>query len=171
MENTLSLVRAVLAGTPDRWLKLAETLPAGLLTRQPAAGEWSAMQCLGHLLDTEPIFAARVQAFLGGYDFPAFNPDTGGTPLDASQPLSQAAAEFAHRRARSLKLFNQITPDDFQRLVHHEERGPVRLMEMLNEWAAHDLMHTVQAEQALMQPFIQACGPWQVYFVNHAVGE
>ncbi len=171
MENILSQVRAVLTGTPDRWLKLAETLPGELLTRQPAVGEWSAMQCLGHLLDIEPIFVARTQAFLGGYDFPAFNPDTEGTPLDPSQPLSQAAAEFARLRLRSLKLFNQITPDDFQRQVQHEELGPVRLIEMLNEWAAHDLMHTVQAERALMQPFIQESGPWQVYFMDHVVGE
>jgi hypothetical protein len=28
-------------------------------------------------------------------------------------------------------------------------------------------MHTVQAERALMQPFIQGCGPWQVYFTDH----
>jgi hypothetical protein len=30
-------------------------------------------------------------------------------------------------------------------------------------------MHTVQAERALMQPFIQACGPWQSYFIDHQV--
>ena len=41
--------------------------------------------------------------------------------------------------------------------------------ELLNEWAAHDLMHTVQAERALMQPFIQGCGPWQHYFQDHVV--
>jgi hypothetical protein len=29
------------------------------------------------------------------------------------------------------------------------------------------LMHLVQAEQALMQPFINGCGAWQVYFTRH----
>jgi hypothetical protein len=48
--------------------------------------------------------------------------------------------------------------------------GTVTLRQMLNEWAAHDLMHTVQAERALMQPFIDACGPWQRSFLDHWVG-
>jgi hypothetical protein len=43
----------------------------------------------------------------------------------------------------------------------------VSLSELLHEWAGHDLMHTVQAERALMQPFIQGCGPWQPYFRDH----
>jgi hypothetical protein len=30
-------------------------------------------------------------------------------------------------------------------------------------------MHTIQAERALMQPFIQGSGPWQVYFQDHFV--
>jgi hypothetical protein len=30
---------------------------------------------------------------------------------------------------------------------------------MIHEWAAHDLMHTIQGERALMQPFIADCGP------------
>ena len=43
----------------------------------------------------------------------------------------------------------------------------ITLAELLHEWAGHDLMHTVQAERALMQPFIAGCGPWQPYFADH----
>ena len=38
-----------------------------------------------------------------------------------------------------------------------------------NEWAAHDLMHTVQAERALLQPLIGGSGPWRLYFKDHDV--
>ena len=41
------------------------------------------------------------------------------------------------------------------------ELGVVSLRELLNEWAAHDMMHIVQAERAIMQPFIAASGPWR----------
>lgn len=41
--------------------------------------------------------------------------------------------------------------------------------EMVNEWAGHDLNHTVQAERAIMQPFVRGCGPWQKYFSDHLV--
>jgi hypothetical protein len=42
---------------------------------------------------------------------------------------------------------------------------------MLSEWAAHDLNHTIQAERALMQPFLLECGPWIVYFQDHVIQE
>jgi hypothetical protein len=38
---------------------------------------------------------------------------------------------------------------------------------MMHNWAAHDLNHTVQAERAMMQPFIQGCGPWQKFYTDH----
>ncbi len=30
-------------------------------------------------------------------------------------------------------------------------------------------MHTIQAERAMMQPFIAGCGPWRFYFLDHAI--
>jgi hypothetical protein len=45
----------------------------------------------------------------------------------------------------------------------------VTLRQQINEWAAHDLMHVVQAERAVMQPFITATGPWRSYFADHDV--
>jgi hypothetical protein len=38
---------------------------------------------------------------------------------------------------------------------------------MLNEWVAHDFNHTIQAQRALMQPFIPTSGPWRHYFIDH----
>ncbi len=43
------------------------------------------------------------------------------------------------------------------------------MAELLNEWAAHDAMHLVQAERATMQVFIPGAGPWRSYFVDHDV--
>jgi hypothetical protein len=37
----------------------------------------------------------------------------------------------------------------------------------LHEWVAHDLMHLVQAERALLQPFIQGSGPWRPFFADY----
>jgi len=64
MTDVLDMVKAVLATTATRWLNITEALPIDLLYRQPAAGEWSAIECLIHLLDTEHIFPAPVQALL-----------------------------------------------------------------------------------------------------------
>lgn len=163
----LDHVRAVLSITPARWQNLTSTLPAELFSRQPLAGEWAAAECLRHLLETERhVFPVRTRAFLEGKDFTPFDPraqDSG----EASQEPAQLAAEFARLRAGSLHLLEQITPADFSRTARHPSFGQVTLREMLHTWGAHDLMHTVQAERALMQPFIASAGPWQVYFADH----
>jgi hypothetical protein len=128
------------------------------------------LDCLRHLLDTEQyVFPVRVEAFLAGRDFEAFNPDTQGTKPDADHKPADLAAEFARCRAASLTALSRVTPADLSRTARHSELGIVSLSEMLHEWAAHDLMHTVQAERAMMQPFIAECGPWRPYFSDHDV--
>ena len=58
---------------------------------------------------------------------------------------------------------------DLGRSSVHSALGRVTLGEMINEWVAHDLMHTVQAERALMQPFIVDSGACRRYFTDHDV--
>lgn len=166
MTDTLNMVKAVLTTTAPRWLNMTKTLPVDLLNHQPAADEWSATECLIHLLDTEHIFPARVQALLAGQAIPAFNPDTQGTKR-ATSSLEQLANEFASLRQASLAELEHITPQDFNRSAEHSELGTVTLGQLLHEWAAHDLNHTIQAEKAIMQPFIHGSGPWRPYFRDH----
>lgn len=170
MDNLVQRVSTILSTTTARWLTLTQTVADDLLARPPADGEWSALDCLQHLVDTERwVFPVRVRAFLAGQDFPAFDPDSQGTKPQRELTAGGLASEFAGLRAENLELLKRVTVADLPRRVRHAELGPVTLEELLNEWAAHDLMHTVQAEQALMQPFIAACGPWQPYFTRHVV--
>ena len=168
MEDVIVHVKAVLSTTAAYWKTLTETLPADVLTRRPAPGEWSAMECLQHLVDTERmVFPARLHALLAGRDFVAFNPDAQGTqPADTLTPAS-LAAEFALLRSASLAALEQVTESDFPRTARHSELGIVTMAEFLHEWAAHDLNHMVQADRAVMQPFIAGCGPWRTYFSDH----
>ena len=168
MNTVLESVRALIATTPERWIRISQTLPEELLSRSPAEGEWSAVECLQHLIDTEKVFQFRVQAFLDGRDFPDFNPDSEGTQK-ASQNPPALAELFERMRRESLSILAKLSPADLERTARHAELGTVTLSEMVHEWAAHDLNHTIQAERALMQPFIQGCGPWQRYFSDHFV--
>jgi hypothetical protein len=170
MDDILTTTRTVLATTPRRWIILADMLPAGLLNETPAPREWCAVECLQHIVDTERwVFPARVRALLAGQDFPAFDPDSQGSKTDATQSPSQLARDFATLRAESLILLAQVRDEDLPRQARHQELGMVTLSQLLHEWVAHDLNHTVQAERALMQPFIQGCGPWQSYFADHVI--
>jgi DinB superfamily len=155
----------------DRWHGLASGLDRELLARPPAPGEWSALQCLGHATDTEAfVFTARIRAILDGRpELPSYDPDVQATPItDETDPAALAERLTAQRRD-SLALLVTIATEDLDRTSRHLELGPVTLRELLNEWAAHDMMHIVQAERAVMQPFIPASGPWRFYFADHDV--
>jgi hypothetical protein len=123
---------------------------------------------LQHLIDTERfVFPTRVGCFLRGEDFPAFNPDTQGTAGKRPVDIDGLLQDFLGLRIDSLTTLEKVRPADLSRTARHAELGLVSLSEMLHEWAAHDLMHTVQAEKAIMQPLIQGSGAWKVYFSDH----
>lgn len=171
MNNLLDTVKAVLSSTTTRWSSLTESLPEDLLARKPLPNEWSAMDCLCHLLDTERwIFPKRVQALLAGENFVGFDPDKQGTHYTI-QDSKQLSKEFAQLRKSSLIELDRVTQHDLSLTARHSELGVVTLEQLLHEWAAHDLMHTVQAERAILQPFISGSGPWRSYFKDHEVSQ
>jgi hypothetical protein len=170
MNDLLLQVQAVLSTAPFRWQTLTSVIPEELLTLSPAPGEWSALHCLQHLLDVEQkVFPVRLRAFMNGQNFPAFNPDTDGQKLTSRTIPTILSASFTSVRDANLKLLAGLKPADLTRMAVHAELGKVTLGEMLQEWAGHDLMHLVQAERAMMQPFIAGCGPWRQYFKDHDV--
>jgi hypothetical protein len=170
VKTLLSETRAILSITPARWQSLVGTISPDLLTRPPLPGEWSAAACLQHLLDTERrVFPVRVRALLAGQDFPGFNPATDGSHADDQTPAELAAA-FARARAESLALLEQVTDQDLTRTARHSTLGLMSLEEVLHGWVAHDLNHTIQAERALMQPFIAGSGALRFRFKDHDVG-
>ena len=170
MEQLIAHTLSILRTTPRRWEDLTASVAQDLLRTPPAHGEWSALDCLAHLLDTEQqVFPVRVQALLDGRDFPAFDPDAQGIVPQGAMDPTALAEQFSRVRAESLVALVPLAVADLTRTARHAELGRVTLAELLNEWAGHDLMHTVQAERALMQPFIHGSGPWKVYFTDHVV--
>jgi hypothetical protein len=164
MTSILEWTRSIIVTTPERWLNLVDAVPTELLLMRPAPNEWSALDCLQHMVDVErDSFPVRVKALLAGTSFPGFAPGDNGIK---APPTIALAAEFDQLRKKNLILFNQITEGDLDRQALHAEYGRVSMREFLHHWAAHDLNHTVQAERALMQPYIYGCGPWQVVYTD-----
>ena len=119
-------VYSVLSATPLRWLSLVSTLPADVLRLPLAAGEWSAADCLQHLLDTEQyVFPVRVGNFLTGKDLANFDPDAVARD-GAARPPACLAADFAVLRMESLGLLLDIKAQDLARTVNHSALGQSR---------------------------------------------
>ncbi len=162
-------VTAILRTDLDRWRSIA-TLPRHLLDRQPMPGEWSALECLIHAADTEVLFGQRMQAILDGAEtFPAFDPDRESTPADSVTDTADVVARLARQRTINEGILELITEPDLDKGSRHGQLGPVTLGQLVNEYPAHDLMHIVQAERAIMQRYVPLVGPWRHYFADHDV--
>jgi len=101
-------VLAVLAGQIDETLALLRSVPRARWTHRYAPGKWSVGEVVGHLADTERIFAYRALRFarndgtpLAGFDENQFVPPAN---FDA-RPLPDLAEEFRAVRGASLALF------------------------------------------------------------------
>jgi DinB superfamily len=170
MTDVLDSARRLLSTTAGRWQTLVETTPDELLQRPPAPGEWSAADCLDHLLLAERVvFAERLRAILEGRDISIFDPGQPRGPEPERTPR-EAVTALAAERAENLAVLSGLAPDDLERSSRHPEYGMVPLHVVLNTWAAHDLQHTVQAEEALMQAFLPGTGPFRFRFADHEVG-
>ena len=120
MDGLIARVREILVTTPERWERLAESVDIGLLQRRPAPGEWAALECLQHILDTETgAFAVRVEAFLAGRDFAAFDPDAAGSEPEPSADPTALARRFEAARVRSLVALDGLSPADLERTARH----------------------------------------------------
>ena len=118
---------------------------------RPAPGEWSANECVGHLIEAERRgFAGRIRVILAGppdrpvdlegWDPPAVAAARGD---DRADPAA-LAREFTPMRAESVALVRALTPADLVRLGQHPEVGPLRVDELIAEWVHHDRNHLRQ---------------------------
>ncbi|MFL5759486.1 MAG: DinB family protein [Thermomicrobiales bacterium] len=167
----LEMTRAILATTPQRWTSLIETVPEGLLQRPSTSGEWSAVDCLLHLLTVErDLFSVRLRHILEGRsELVPFADDAFANPR-SDRSSKELLAEFVKLRGENGAVLAGFKPEDLDRSSVHPQYGvEITLDNLLNLWAAHDLQHTMQAEEALMQAFIPGTSVWRPEFAAHDV--
>jgi hypothetical protein len=119
---------------------------------RPAPGEWSANECVGHLIEAERRgFAGRIRGILAA-DRPDIPPDleawdqsaVAEARRDHLRPAAELAAEFAALRRDGVALVRELSADDLSRVGIHPHVGPLRVDELLGEWVHHDRNHVRQ---------------------------
>ena len=123
---------------------------------RPEPGEWSANECVGHLIEAERRgFAGRIRTILAGGpggsvpaippDLEAWDPPAVATARqDHLRDAAELADEFATLRADGIALVRGLDPADFARQGMHPEVGLLRVDELLGEWVHHDRNHIRQ---------------------------
>jgi len=139
------------ATTPARIRRLIAEAGPDLRTR-PAPGEWSVLECIGHVLDGEVVLAGRYRWVLA-HDAPELVPYdqdlwVEGLHHNEDDP-EQLVSTFEALRAADLDLWRRSSPEARARVGRHRERGPESFEMMFRMLAGHDRVHLDQADRAL----------------------
>ena len=119
---------------------------------RPEPGEWSANECVGHLVEAERRgFAGRIRRILAAHrpDLPADledwdPPAVAEARRDHLRSGAELAAEFDALRADGVRLVRSLKAADMARVGIHPLVGPLRVDELLGEWVHHDRNHVRQ---------------------------
>lgn len=157
LENTPSVLRALLADLPDSWLKFQEDAEA-----------WNPRTVLVHYIHNElENWMPRVKVILSDAQerkFPSFQQMPELSEYDAID-IQQLLAKFTDLRQKNLSELRELDlgPDDFSREAEHPVLGTVNLGQLLATWVAHDLNHQHQIVKSMAKRYRVAVGPWRSF--------
>jgi len=136
---------------PKRLAAAVSGVPETILRSKPAPGKWCIQEIVGHLADSEVVFAYRIRQVLADKD-PKFAPidqDAWAEHLgymEASIP--ELVAQFGLERHHNLRLLRRVKIEDLSKSGFHPERNKqVTLEEIIRYWAGHGPNHLAQIER------------------------
>lgn len=122
------------------------------LREAPEQGEWSVIECVGHIVDAEVVYSGRYRWTLA-HDWPemiGYDQDRWVTALrHRDDDPDELLALFEALRHANLQLWARSTPGERARVGMHRERGPESLDLSFRLIAGHDRIHLAQARRAL----------------------
>lgn len=115
---------------------------------RPAPLEWSANECLGHVIEADRRgFAGRIERILtedgiaeSGWDQVA----TAAARRDNERTVTSILDEFVTGRDAGIALVEGLLVDQLDRTANHDRVGRVSVSNLLHEWVFHDRNHVRQ---------------------------
>ena len=143
---------AMQAEAPGTLARLIEGVAQAELCRRPAPGKWSVTEILAHLAEDELSSSWRYRQMLE-HDAPTllgFDQDLWARVGDYPSWSPQDALQmYRLLREANLRMFAQLTPEQWQRHGEHSERGKITVHELCRHMAAHDMNHIEQVRAIL----------------------
>ncbi len=133
-------------------LGVVEEAPAHVWTMRPVPNEWTPMEVLCHLAESErEVQRPRLERIVRE-DNPFLSQPKQPPPPAARLCPEQAhevALTFADERERTLAFLAALPPQAWARAARHYIFGPTTLLEMANFVSQHDRMHITQLCQTI----------------------
>ncbi len=138
MGNTAALFGMVTSAPPAYW------------NQRPTPGEWTPIQTVCHLRDSERNVQRPRLERIAREENPFLSPSPPPDPGDCSAADPQAiAAEFWAERQITLRFLAALPAEAWSRPARHAIFGPTSLVEMAHFTARHDHLHLNQLCQTL----------------------
>ncbi len=141
---------AVLGELGPALAALVDGLAIDDLRRPEAPGKWSMLEVLGHLADSELVWAYRLRVVLAEADpvLTGYDQDRWARYLRyRDRDLAAVLEEIRFLRDRNLRLVAGLTSEELERRGRHSERGTESVRHMIRLYAGHDLVHRRQLER------------------------
>ena len=141
-------VAELLEAARDHVVRELTALGDPLAGWRPKPEEWSANECVGHLIEADRRgFAGRIRRILAedgvaeaGWDQLA----VAAARRDNERPVGDVIAEFRAGRDDGIALVRSLGPGVLDRTAVHAAVGRVSVSDLLHEWVFHDRNHIRQ---------------------------
>jgi hypothetical protein len=136
-------VLAVLSAQPEELKALLQGVSEEQANMRPAPGEWSIKEVLGHICDTERVFAFRaLWAARGDVEpLPGFEQDNFVKATDFNaRTVSDLVSEFEYQRLANVLCFRTLTDEELVRKGSASGK-PITARALLYMLAGHVLHH------------------------------
>jgi DinB family protein len=125
-----------------------ESLGDELAGWRPAPGEWSANECVGHLIEADRRgFGGRIERIRAVDGVAEADWDQVGVAAarrDWERPVAEVIDEFRRVRSDGIALVRSLRPEDLDRHAVHAKAGVLTISDLLHEWVFHDRNHIRQ---------------------------
>ncbi len=141
---------AVQRETAAKLAKLVDGASREHLARRPAPDKWSVSEILVHLAEAEVSCFWRYRQMIehNGSAIIPFDQDLWYKLGDyASRDPQESLHLFRMMRDANLRMFDHLTPEQWQLGGVHAERGPMTIADLARQMAGHDINHLAQVEK------------------------
>jgi hypothetical protein len=151
--KTTEATVAVLRAAPAALLGMAAKLKEGDWRHESAPGDWSLVEIVCHLRDTErEVHHAQIRLF--EKDTEPFVPRPEASVWARQRPYRMesdldALREFAVARIETMEMLARLSAHDWLRPAKHAIFGPTHFLEVVGFMAEHDRLHLQQAWKTL----------------------
>ena len=145
---------ALQRAAPHTLACLIDGVPDETLRRRSAPGKWSVCAILAHLAEDELVSSWRYRQMIehSGATLPGFGQDEWARLGDYDSWAPRDALQmFRLLRVANLRMFDRLTPDEWERYGIHAERGRMTVRDLSRHMVGHDARHIDQVRRTLEQ--------------------